>query len=307
MNEDIEMTNLGPLYDRPIGPDLPGPTGPYSKLVKDDKVSIHFRISEEFIRLGGHKYLIDRIQDHENPLPVTILMKFIDFSVCLSQYIRSYEKKDSELHNFGENMVGIIEDFVKNDLINASIKEFQFTYFSNIQTAINKFKLGKSFDERKIFLLIEIALRCLNCAYLSVRVQGCKEIENRCSTAHRTNASTIKLEDMAEWMSNNHVISSIFGTNHHSELIGRSEYILKVLSRSKIGLKEEEIKLIWNLTNRDKQTKKEIYKILQKVGDLLGKEFIEFIFQKIKEFDYLSSTDLSFLYSFKKNTDFQLE
>jgi hypothetical protein len=80
-----------------------------------------------------------------------------------------------------------------------------------------------------------------------------------------------------------------------------------VLSRAKVGLKQEEILMIWNLTKRDKQTKKEIYDILKKVGESLGKEFIEFIMDKIKEYDHLSSTDLEFMYSFKNKIELQNE
>lgn len=78
-NIDVEMTNLGPLYQKPIGPELSGPTGPYSKLDKDNKVSIHFRIPEEFIKLGGHNLIVDRIQDKENPLSINLLIKLLDF------------------------------------------------------------------------------------------------------------------------------------------------------------------------------------------------------------------------------------
>lgn len=80
-----------------------------------------------------------------------------------------------------------------------------------------------------------------------------------------------------------------------------------MLSRAQVGLKHEEILMIWNLTKRDKQTKKEIYDILKKVGESLGKEFIEFIMDRIKEYDHLSSTDLEFMYSFKNKVDLQNE
>lgn len=143
--------------------------------------------------------------------------------------------------------------------------------------------------------------------YLSIRVHGCKQIESISSKVFRFRDNEIKKDDLGEWLSKHEVISSIYGVNHHSELISRTEYILKVLSRSNVGLKEEEMKLIWNLTKRDKQTKKEIYTILQKVGESLGKEFIEFIMERIKEFDHLSSRDLEFMYSFKNKTELQNE
>lgn len=138
-----------------------------------------------------------------------------------------------------------------------------------------------------------------------MRVHGVKFIENTCSKINFSPAQY--KEEMAEWLSKKEVISCIFGTNHHSELYMRTEFILKLLSKSTIGLKQEEINLIWNLTKRDKQTKSEIYGVLQQVGDSLGKEFIEFIMEKIKEFDHLSKKDLEFMYSFKNKTDLQNE
>jgi len=103
------------------------------------------------------------------------------------------------------------------------------------------------------------------------------------------------------------VIDSIFGATHHSELISRSEYVLKVLSRSKIGISEEEMNIIWNLTKRDNQTKSEIFSLLQTVGESLGKEFIEFIMEKILAYKHLSSSDLNFMYSFKNKSTAQNE
>ena len=305
--EDIEMTDLGPLSYQQIGPkEKNDASGTGSSNAKDSKVSIHYKIAEEFLKICGHECLIKRIENKENPLPVSILMKFIDISVELSQYIRSYESKKSELQEFPEAVLKVLEEYVNSDMIIQSIKEFKFEYFSSIQAAIVKFKLGKDFDERKVFLSLEIAQKCLNSGYLSIRVQGCKEIENKCSSAMRSNALPFKGEVLAKWVSENEVISSIFGANHHSELIGRSEYIIKLLS-SKIGLKEEEVKLIWNLTNRDKQTKKEIYTILQKVGDILDKESTDYVLGRAREFELLTNDDLSFIYSYKRQTDFQVE
>ena len=112
---------------------------------------------------------------------------------------------------------------------------------------------------------------------------------------------------MGEWISNHEIISWIFGSNHHSELFSRSEFILKTLWRSAVGIKQEEINMIWNLTKRDKQTKSEIYTVLQQVGESLGKEFSDFIMERIMEYDHLSNKDLEFMYSFKNKSDFQTE
>lgn len=65
--------------------------------------------------------------------------------------------------------------------------------------------------------------------------------------------------------------------------------------------------MIWNLTKRDKQTKSEIYAILQQVGECLGKEFSDFIMERIMEYDHLSNKDLEFMYSFKNKSEFQNE
>ena len=40
---------------------------------------------------------------------------------------------------------------------------------------------------------------------------------------------------------------------------------------------------------------------------MLDENFIKYIFDRVKELEHLSSTDLAFIYSFKKNTDFQVE
>lgn len=65
--------------------------------------------------------------------------------------------------------------------------------------------------------------------------------------------------------------------------------------------------LIWTLTKRDKQTKSEIYGILQQVGEALSNEFVSYIMERMKEYPHLSSRDLEFMYSFKNNSDLQNE
>ena len=65
--------------------------------------------------------------------------------------------------------------------------------------------------------------------------------------------------------------------------------------------------MIWNLTKRDNQTKSEIYTVLQQVGESLGKEFSDFIMERIIEYDLLSNKDLEFMYSFKNKSNFQTE
>lgn len=157
------------------------------------------------------------------------------------------------------------------------------------------------------FIILDAAYQCLITDSLSIRVHGIKEIESISSKIFKGRITEIKKDDMGEWLSNHEIISCAFGPNHHSELINRSEFILKTLCRSQVGIKPEEITMIWNLTKRDKQTKSEIYTILQQVGESLGKEFSDFIMERIMEYDHLSNKDLEFMYSFKNKSEFQNE
>lgn len=302
------VTDLGTgaLYDAPAGPDLPN-MGTYVPKQKDGKTSFHIYLCQEFLRIGGLDNIYTRIVDKENPLAIDQLLVILEFAVITQIYVREHMDYDSPYQDKKFQILETLEEYVQNDLMMPSIKNFKAEHFKKINQAIVRVRLPKEYNKRMSTVVIEAAKRCLNCDYLSVRVQGCKEIDTRCSSAHRSNSSHLTKDDLAAWLSQNKVIGSIFGANHHSELIQRSEYILKILSRSDIGVSQEEIKLIWNLTLRDKQTKKEIYTILGKVGDLLNTEVQEYIFERFKEYEKLSLNDINFLYSFKKNTDFQLE
>ena len=232
-------------------------------------------------------------------------MKLLFYTSIAGQYF-AYTKETE----FSSEFETAFKKYVTEGGLAASIKEVKYEYF---ETIFNSFKHILSYADNvkkqiSIFLVLEIAHKCLNSDYLSVRVHGVKEIESYCSRIFKGRLVTdVKKDDLGEWLSTHNVISSIFGSNHHSELISRTEYILKTLSRSKTGIKKEEIELIWSLTRRDKQTKKEIYHLLQQVGESLGNEFIEFIMDRIKEYEHLSHKDLEFMYSFKNKTDLQNE
>ena len=244
-----------------------------------------------------------------NPIPTKIVFAILPFGSVIGDYFKFIEPKSDRKDNYILELFNALEEFVLKDLFIKDIKEFQGDYFNIFSKTFINFRYvdPNTVLRKKIFLRLEIAVRCLNSSFLNVRVKGIKEIENQCTSVCRTTINKGRIDELSEWISNNKILLSIFGIDHHSELIDRSEYILKVISRSVIGINKEECETIWNLTMRDKQTKKEIYQKLGKIGDLLDKNFVEFIFERIKELDYLSSTDLAFIYSFKKNTEFQVE
>jgi hypothetical protein len=308
-SEIIELGQLNQTYSYPIGPEPKlNYTGPYSlKSQAKDQISIIIQLKEYFVEIGCHTLIIERIADVKHSIRIPTLMELIVYVEGLIEFIKFQEDK-SDYMEFSQGFIKALEVYMFEGGLEKSIKEMQYGFFGTIFNVLRDLHGFTNEDKLvKVNILLEAANKCLISDFLSIRVHGIKEIEKRCTGVFRAVWMGIKNDDLGEWMSKNNIINEIFGINHHSELISRSEYILKVLSKSKTGIKEHEHALIWNLSKRDQQTKKEIYALLQKVGDTLDKGFIEYIMERIKELDHLSNTDLEFLYSFKNKTDFQVE
>lgn len=308
-SEIIELSQLNQTYNYPIGPEPPSNMSvPYSQRTHSkDHESIVILLKEYFLEIGCHNLMVERIADVEHSIKVPTLMELIVYVESINDFFKSQEDK-KVFEDFSQRFVTALEIYMFQGGFEKSIKEMQYGFFGTIFNVLRDLHGSTAEDKLlRVNILLEAAKKCLTSDFLSIRVHGIKEIEKRCTGVFRAVWMGIKNDDLGEWLSKNNIINEIYGANHHSELISRSEYILKVLSKSKTGLKENEYVLIWNLTKRDKQTKKEIYSIIQKVGDTLDKGFIEYIMERIKELPHLSNTDLEFLYSFKNKTDFQVE
>ena len=127
---------------------------------------------------------------------------------------------------------------------------YRYDYFETIFNAIRKILHYGDSIEKKIatYIVLDAAYQWLITDSLSIRVHGVKEIESTCSKILNGRITEIKKDDMGEWISNHKIISWLFGSNHHSELFSRSEFILKILWKSAVGIKQEEITIAFSTT-----------------------------------------------------------
>jgi hypothetical protein len=277
--------------------------GPFStrNTKKISKTSIHQEIFDHFIELGCQKDIVNRINNQENPLNISIFVDLLLFCQVTSKFCQDFETKAEFLESFEDSL----HNYIHNGSLESCIKDFKFDYYEAIKTKLrNTIVYGDTNAKRKVvhYLILDMAYICLKSKSLVTRVNGVKEIHNYSQKVTRGIFTEIKKDEMGEWLSNHNIIEEIYGSNHHSELISRSEFIIKILCKSKTGIKQEEVELIWNLTHRDNQTKNEIFTILQEIGETLGKDFIKFITDKILAVDQITSQDLNLLYAFKSTT-----
>lgn len=306
-NEEIELGLMNvPLYDRPAGPSGPPGSGSSTFANKGTtsirKILIDFIIHNKYDEISfiRAKECLNKNPDYSIAclvIPLTVL-----------EYVKNFGKLQ-EHYDYSEKMLSLLEMYIIEGRC-FTIKGVDSSYTLKIfQVVADMLKSPKPMEMKKriTYTLLQAHLDSLNMESLNKRVTGVKEIESIATKIFRGVNSPLKIDELGEWLSENKVIHSIYGSQHHSELITRSRYIIKTLCRSKVGIKEEEYKMIWNLTKRDKQTKKEIFTVLQDVGDSLSKEFASYIMERITEQEQLGKKDLEFIYSFKNKSDEQLE
>ena len=280
--EEIELNEMNKPDNIPVGPCS-------QRQPRQVQHTVLKLVVVEFFNLGLDQSFLNRLTDSENPVHLKLFMKILEYFTRFKRMTPEENKA-----KFQSDFEGAIETYVQSEYLKNSIKEFKYEYFGTIYSS-NK------------TVVLDVALQCLESDSLSTRVNGVKYIDNISSKCIRGTSNEYKKDEVGEWISKNKVIEHIYGTNHHSELFSRSEHILKVLAKSKVGFTQEEMELIWNLTKRDNQTKGEIYSIIQNVNETLGKTFIEFIMDKILSYEHINATDLSFLLSFKNKTAIQTE
>ena len=89
------------------------------------------------------------------------------------------------------------------------------------------------------------------------------------------------MKKLVELIQKNEIIKEIFGANYHSQIISKSNKILQLLLKYN-EVKEDDIKLIWDCTQRgDLEAKTTIMKLLSDLAENLNESFINILLQSI--------------------------
>ena len=205
----------------------------------------------------------------------------------LTQYIN--DLKEKEMRNLPKDLMNIVTNLLYN------INEYK-----KGETDENKKNSINSYDE----VAIALSLKTIKTSIFDRRLQGIKTL-NEFIDKNQENKDVLKR--LIVLIKENKILSEIFGANYHSQLISRSNEIVKLLSVEN-ELENDDIKLIWSCTKRgDLEAKLLILKLLSDMSPYLKEDYIEILLNNIiSNIDTKISpeeVELVFKLSSKENTN----
>ena len=239
-----------------------------------------------------------------------VLLKMMENENTFSEFIKilKNEPNTEEIYNiffiltycfpylhkdyFKENCQ-IIKDSLMNYINNLKEKEMRnlpkdlIEIVSNLLNKINSYNDSPSTEsnnkEGSLDLYNEItltlAIRTLKTSIFDRRLQGIKALNE---FIEKNENKKENLKKIIELIKNNNIISEIFGANYHSQIIIKSNEIVKLLLIEN-ELSEEDIKFIWSCTKRgDLEASLTIFKLLSELAPYLKENYIEMLLNNIR-------------------------
>ena len=128
-------------------------------------------------------------------------------------------------------------------------------------------------------ITLTLSMKTIKTSIFEHRLQGIKSL-NEFIEKNKNNKEILK--NIIELIKKNEIISEIFGANYHSQIISRSNEIIKLLLIEN-EFSEEDIKLIWTCTKRgDLEAKLTILKLLSELAPYLKENYIEILLNNIR-------------------------
>ena len=210
-----------------------------------------------------------------------------NFKNAIMNFIKNLDTK--EIRNLPKNISEIFFKFLK------SINELLMKEDSNIDDK----NIIKTIDE----ISISLSIKMLKTSIFDKRMQGIKTLTEFISENEFKEETMKTLIDLIQ---KNEIIKEIFGPNYHSQIISKSDKILSLLLKNN-QVKEEDIKLIWDCTQRgDLEVKNIIMKLLSDLAENLNENFINILLENVMgeiEGDKMNEKDIDFIYNLSIHGD----
>ena len=146
-------------------------------------------------------------------------------------------------------------------------------------------------------ITINLSIRMIKTSIFDKRIQGIKALNDYIEENNKKESAMKIVVDLVQ---KNEIIKEIFGANYHSQIISKSNKILALLLKNN-EVKEEDIKLIWDCTQRgDLEAKSSIMKLLSNLAVNLNENFINILLQNIiNTFDKnkINEKEIDFIYN----------
>ena len=228
------------------------------------------------------RYLIDNLDNFKN---------------AIINFINNLETK--EIRNLPKNLTEIINNFLKKigEIIISNNNNTNEE--NNSIEEENKKSMSKTIEE----ISLRLSIKMLKTSIFDKRMQGIKALTEFITENEKNEDSIHTLINLIQ---KNEIIKEIFGPNYHSQIISKSDKILSLLLKNN-EIKEDDIKLIWDCTERgDLEVKNIIMKLLSDLAGNLNEKFInillENVINKLDE-NKMNEQDIDFIYNLSIHGD----
>ena len=174
----------------------------------------------------------------------------------------------------------------------------------NYELSPNK-KMSKEFLDD---IYLTLSFKMIKSSIFDKKIQGLKTLGEYIKTSRDKDGK----KNMIDLIKKNEVIKEIFGTNYHTQIISKSIDILELMLDNN-EITEDEIKLIWSLTEQgDLEAKRIIIKLFSDLIPHLNENYCNYILDCInKEKDkQLDDTEIELIYNLSikgKNENYMLK
>ena len=186
---------------------------------------------------------------------------------------KDYFKENNDV--FKSAFFDAVESLTSKDIkiVQKEYIDYSISFLSRVNYIISGEKNSKKNKEIKV----ELSIKLIKSSIFDKKIQGLKML---------TEYIKINLEPeekiyIIEIIKKNNLIKELFGSNYHTQIINKSNEILEFMLKNN-ELTEEEIKLIWSLTEQgDLEAKMTIIKLLSDFIIYLNEKFCNIILNSI--------------------------
>ena len=227
---------------------------------------------------GVFTQFMEILQDQPNSEEMFNVFSFL---TCMFPYlhkdyfIENYEIIKNSLINFINNLnEKEMRNMPKN--LNGIVSNLLIMLIENKDEDPNKKKfLTDLYDE----VTISFSIKTIKTNIFDRRLQGIKALNEY---IERNQKNKKDMDIIIDLLKKNDIITEIFGANYHSQIIGRSKEIVKLLLIEN-QLSEDDIKLIWSCTKKgDLEAKLTILQLLSELAPNLKENYIEMLLDNIR-------------------------
>ena len=170
---------------------------------------------------------------------------------------------------------------------NLSSKEIRFSqkevidFSTNFLVKVN-YILSSNKNSSKNYLdeiNLTLALKMIKSSVFDKKIQGLKSISEQIKNSSDENEQ----KNIIKIIKDNDIIKELFGNNYHTQIISKSNEILQLMAKNN-EITEDEIKLIWSLTDQgDLETKMTIIKLLSDLIIFLNEKYCNILLENINK------------------------